>query len=79
LIIAPHVRHPGQFALDHRIEAAAARGSLRRWANVRIGAKGGQHASGAGGRAVWAGVSAAERSRRMRAVVRARWAKRKPE
>jgi len=44
---------------------------------ARIGAKGGKHASGAGGRAVWADVSAAERSRRMRAVVRARWAKRR--
>jgi len=43
---------------------------------AKIGAKGGRHASGAGGRAVWADVPAAERSRRMRAVVRARWAKR---
>lgn len=43
---------------------------------AKIGAKGGRHSSGAGGRAVWAGVSAEERSRRMRAVVRARWAKR---
>ena len=41
---------------------------------AKIGAKGGKHASGAGGRAVWADVSAAERSRRMREVVRKRWA-----
>jgi hypothetical protein len=42
---------------------------------AKIGAKGGRHASGAGGRAVWADVPALERSRRMREVVRARWAK----
>jgi hypothetical protein len=44
---------------------------------AKIGAKGGKHASGEGGRAVWADVSAAERSKRMREVVRARWAKSK--
>jgi len=44
---------------------------------AKIGAKGGKHASGAGGRAVWADVSAEERSRRMREVVRKGWAKTK--
>jgi hypothetical protein len=44
---------------------------------ARIGAKGGKHASGAGGRAVWADVSAEERSKRMRQLVRARWKKAK--
>jgi len=44
---------------------------------AKIGAKGGRHASGAGGRAVWAEVPAAERSRRMREVVRKRWAKKR--
>ena len=44
---------------------------------VTIGAKGGKHSSGAGGRAVWKDVPVAERSRRMRAVMRARWAKAK--
>ena len=44
---------------------------------AKIGAKGGTHASGAGGRAVLADVPAAERSKRMRAVVRARWAKKR--
>jgi hypothetical protein len=42
---------------------------------AKIGAKGGKHASGAGGRAVWADVPAEARSRRMRALVRKRWAK----
>jgi hypothetical protein len=42
---------------------------------AKIGAKGGKHASGAGGRAVWAGVSAEAQSRRMRDLVRKRWAK----
>lgn len=44
---------------------------------ARIGATGGKHASGAGGRALWADVSAAERSKRMRDLVRKRWAKAK--
>jgi hypothetical protein len=44
---------------------------------AKIGAKGGKHSSGAGGRAVWADVSAAERSRRMRDLVRKRWAKKR--
>jgi len=44
---------------------------------AKIGAKGGKHASGAGGRAVWAEVPAAERSRRMREVVKKRWAKKR--
>jgi hypothetical protein len=44
---------------------------------AKIGAKGGRHASGAGGRAMWADVPALERSRRMREVVRKRWAKAK--
>ena len=44
---------------------------------AKIGAKGGRHASGAGGRAVWAEVPAAERSRRMREVVKKRWAKKR--
>jgi len=43
----------------------------------KIGAKGGKHSSGAGGRAVWADVLAEERSRRMRKVVRARWARKR--
>jgi hypothetical protein len=42
---------------------------------AKIGARGGKRASGAGGRARWADVPAAERSRRMREVVRKRWAK----
>jgi hypothetical protein len=42
---------------------------------AKIGAKGGRHASGAGGRAVWADVPAEARSRRMRDLVRKRWAK----
>jgi hypothetical protein len=42
----------------------------------KIGAKG-RHASGAGGRAVWADVSAEARSRRMRDLVRKRWARRR--
>jgi hypothetical protein len=42
---------------------------------AKIGAKGGKHASGAGGRAVWADVSAEARSKRMRDLVRKRWAK----
>ena len=63
-----------------------ARGNLRPMAKVpaavraylaKIGAKGGKHASGAGGRALWADVPAAERSRRMRDLVRKRWARRK--
>jgi hypothetical protein len=44
---------------------------------TKICAKGGKQSSGAGGGAVWKVVRAAERSRRMRAVVRARWAKEK--
>jgi hypothetical protein len=40
-----------------------------------IGARGGKHTSGAGGRAVWADVPAKERARRMRDLVRKRWAK----
>jgi len=44
---------------------------------AKIGAKGGKHASGACGRAVWAEVPAAERSRRMREVVKKRWAKKR--
>jgi hypothetical protein len=44
---------------------------------AKIGAKGGKHASGAGGRAVWADVSAAERSKRMRDLVRKRWRKKR--
>jgi hypothetical protein len=44
---------------------------------AKIGAKGGKHASGAGGRAVWAHVSPEARSRRMRDLVRKRWAKAK--
>src|SRR2546422_7881795 len=39
---------------------------------AKIGAKGGRHSSGAGGRAVWADVSAKERSERMRELVRDR-------
>jgi hypothetical protein len=42
---------------------------------ARIGAKGGKHSSGAGGRAVWADVPADARSKRMRDLVRKRWAK----
>jgi hypothetical protein len=42
---------------------------------AKIGSKGGKHSSGAGGRAVWADVPAAERSKRMRDLVRKRWAK----
>jgi hypothetical protein len=42
-----------------------------------IGAKGGKHSSGAGDRIVWKDVPAAERTRRMRAVGRARCAKEK--
>ena len=44
---------------------------------AKIGAKGGKHASGAGGRAVWADVPAEARSKRMRDLVRKRWAKAK--
>jgi len=44
---------------------------------AKIGAKGGKHSSGAGGRAVWADVSAEERSERMRELVRRRWKKAK--
>jgi hypothetical protein len=44
---------------------------------AKIGAKGGKHASGAGGRAVWADVSPEARSKRMRDLVRKRWAKAK--
>jgi len=44
---------------------------------AKIGAKGGRHSSGAGGRAVWADVSAKERSERMRELVRKRWKKAK--
>jgi hypothetical protein len=42
---------------------------------AKIGAKGGKHSSGAGGRAVWADVPAAERSKRKRDLVRKRWAR----
>ena len=42
---------------------------------AKIGAKGGRHASGEGGRAVWKDVPAEERSKRMRAVVKARWSR----
>jgi hypothetical protein len=44
---------------------------------AKIGAKGGRHASGAGGRAVWADVPAEARSKRMRDLVRKRWSKAK--
>ena len=44
---------------------------------AELGRRGGKHANGAGGRALWADVPAAERSRRMRAVIRARWAKKR--
>jgi hypothetical protein len=44
---------------------------------AKIGAKGGKHSSGAGGRAVWADVPAEVRSKRMRDLVRRRWAKAK--
>jgi hypothetical protein len=44
---------------------------------AKIGAKGGRHASGAGGRAVWADVPAETRSKCMRDLVRKRWAKRR--
>ena len=44
---------------------------------AKIGAKGGKHSSGAGDRIVWKDVPAAERTRRMRAVGRARCAKEK--
>jgi hypothetical protein len=44
---------------------------------AKIGAKGGKHASGTDGRAVWKDVPAYERSRRIREVVRTRWAKAK--
>jgi hypothetical protein len=42
---------------------------------AKIGANGGKHASGAGGRALWADVPAEVRSKRMRDLVRKRWAK----
>ena len=44
---------------------------------AKIGAKGGKHSSGAGGRAVWADVPAESRSKRMRDLVTKRWAKTK--
>jgi hypothetical protein len=44
---------------------------------AKIGAKGGRHSSGAGGRAVWADVPAEARSKRMRDLVRKRWGKAK--
>jgi hypothetical protein len=55
-----------------RVVPAAVRAYL-----AKIGAKGGKHASGAGGRAVWADVPAEARSKRMRNLVRKRWAKAK--
>jgi hypothetical protein len=44
---------------------------------AKIGARGGKRASGAGGRALWADVSAEARSKRMRDLIRKRWAKAK--
>ena len=44
---------------------------------AKIGARGGKRASGAGGRARWADVPADARSKRMRDLVRKRWAKAK--
>jgi hypothetical protein len=44
---------------------------------AKIGARGGKHASGAGGRGVSVDVSAEARSRRRRDLVRKRWAKAK--
>jgi hypothetical protein len=46
-------------------------------AAVALGRRGGKAAAGRGGQARWAGVSAEERKRQMRDVVRARWAKKK--
>jgi len=45
---------------------------------AKIGARGGKRASGAGGRVRWADVPAKERSKRMRDLVRKRWARRRP-
>jgi hypothetical protein len=74
----------------HRLRTSkrqvVSRGNLRPMAKVpaevraylaRIGAKGGKHASGAGGRTLWADVPAEMRSKRMRDLVRKRWAKAK--
>lgn len=60
----------GSFAMTKRKVSAEVRAYL-----AKIGTKGGTHSSGARERASWQGVPASERSRRMRAVVRARWAK----
>ncbi len=44
-------------------------------AAVALGRLGGQATAGRGGKARWKGVSPDERSRLMRTVIRARWAK----
>jgi len=46
-------------------------------AAVSLGRLGGKAAAGRGGKAVWADVSPEERSRRMRDLVKKRWAKAK--
>jgi general stress protein YciG len=64
--------HP---AVEAYIREMTSKGGRTRSANLTPKRR--RNIAAKGGRAAWAGISAEERSARMRAVIRARWAKRK--